>query len=85
VPFGAGKPVSDPLTNPNLIMGTPDYLSPEQARNSHTVDHRSDIYSLGCTLYFILAGKAPFPGNTLAEKLMKHQQAEPPPVGLQCQ
>jgi serine/threonine protein kinase/putative intracellular protease/amidase len=81
LPFGAGKPVSDPVTNPNLIMGTPDYLSPEQARNSHTVDHRSDIYSLGCTLYFLLTGRAPFShASTLIDKLLAHTEETPPLV-----
>ena len=79
MPFGAGKPVSDPVTNPNLIMGTPDYLSPEQARNSHAVDHRSDIYSLGCTLYFLLTGKAPFShAASLIDKLLAHTEETPP-------
>jgi eukaryotic-like serine/threonine-protein kinase len=79
LPFGAGKPVSDPLTNPNLIMGTPDYLSPEQARNSHAVDHRSDIYSLGCTLYFLLTGKAPFAHeSSLIDKLLGHTEGKVP-------
>jgi serine/threonine-protein kinase len=81
VPFGAGRPVSDPLTNPNLVMGTPDYLSPEQARNSHTVDHRSDIYSLGCTLFFLLTGRPPFShASTLIDKLLAHTEEAPPPV-----
>jgi serine/threonine-protein kinase len=79
LPFGAGKPVSDPLTNPNLIMGTPDYLSPEQARNSHAVDHRSDIYSLGCTLYFLLTGKPPFAHeSSLIDKLLGHTEGKVP-------
>ncbi|HEY1186500.1 MAG TPA: protein kinase [Gemmata sp.] len=79
VPFGAGRAVSSAgLTNPNMLMGTPDYLSPEQAKNSHDVDHRSDIYSLGCTLYFLLTGKPPFAGApTLIDKLLAHTNDEP--------
>jgi Leucine-rich repeat (LRR) protein len=61
-------------------MGTPDYMAPEQAEESHTVDIRADIYSLGCTLYFLLAGHAPFAGGTLAQKLRKHMLDEPPPI-----
>ena len=57
--YGARKPIVDGVTNPNFLLGTPDYLSPEQARNSHEVDSRSDVYSLGCTLYFLLTGRAP--------------------------
>lgn len=80
VPFGAGKatPGAAGLTNPNMLMGTPDYLSPEQARNSHDVDHRSDIYSLGCTLYFLLTGRPPFAhAETLIDKLLAHTNDEP--------
>ncbi len=80
--FGAAKKnVDDGVTNPNLLMGTPDYLSPEQAKNSHTVDARSDLYSLGCTLHFLLTGRAPFgTAETLIDKLLAHTTQEPPPV-----
>jgi serine/threonine protein kinase len=63
-----------------VMMGTADYLAPEQALDFHNADIRADIYSLGCTLYYLLAGRPPFPGATLTEKLLKHQQAEPPPI-----
>jgi tRNA A-37 threonylcarbamoyl transferase component Bud32 len=59
-------------------LGSVDYLSPEQALDFHRVDIRADIYSLGCTFYFLLTGKPPFGGGPLAVKLMRHQQAEPP-------
>ena len=59
------------------VMGTADYLSPEQAVNSHDVDHRADIYSLGCTLYFLLTGKPPFPKGNLAQRIAMHQTQEP--------
>jgi serine/threonine-protein kinase len=59
------------------VMGTADYLSPEQAVNSHTVDHRADIYSLGCTLYFLLTGRPPFDKGTLAQRIAMHQTQEP--------
>lgn len=62
------------------VLGTTDYLSPEQARNSHKVDQRSDIYSLGCTLYFLLAGHPPFPQGTMAQRLLAHQSEEPQPI-----
>jgi serine/threonine-protein kinase len=81
LPFGAGRPVADPLTNPNLLMGTPDYLSPEQARNSHKVDARSDVYSLGCTLFFLLTGKPPFAhAPSLIDKLLAHTEEGPPAI-----
>ncbi len=64
----------------NTVMGTPDYLSPEQARNHREVDHRSDIYSLGCTFYFLLTGQVPFPGGTVMEKLVRHSSMPPVPV-----
>jgi serine/threonine-protein kinase len=59
------------------VLGTADYLSPEQALNSHQVDHRADIYSLGCTLYFLLTGHPPFPEGTLAQRISKHQSQMP--------
>ena len=59
------------------VMGTADYLSPEQAVNSHEVDQRTDIYSLGCTLYFLLTGQPPFPNGTLAQRIAMHQTKEP--------
>lgn len=62
------------------VLGTADYLAPEQAINSHTVDGRADIYSLGCTLYFALTGHPPFPEGTLAQRLLMHQQREPEPI-----
>jgi serine/threonine protein kinase len=62
------------------LMGTPDYVAPEQALNAEQADIRADIYSLGCTLYHLLAGEPPFPGKSLARKLLQHQQAAPPSV-----
>lgn len=59
------------------VLGTADYLAPEQALNSHTVDHRADIYGLGCTLYFILTGQPPFPEGSLAQRIAKHQKEMP--------
>lgn len=73
---------SDALTiqHDERVLGTADYLAPEQALDSHSVDARADIYSLGCTLYFLLTGHPPFTEGTLAQRLMAHQQKEPPPV-----
>ncbi len=59
------------------VMGTADYLSPEQAVNSHEVDHRADIYSLGCTLYYLLTGRPPYNNGTLAQRIALHQTQEP--------
>ena len=59
------------------VLGTADYLAPEQALDSHAVDSRVDIYSLGCTFYFVLTGHAPFPEGSLTERLMKHQTETP--------
>ncbi len=64
------------------VLGTTDYLSPEQALDSHNVDHRTDIYSLGCTLYHLLMGNPPFPEGTMAQRLMKHQIEEPKDIAL---
>ncbi len=62
------------------VLGTADYLAPEQALNSHEVDRRADIYSLGCTLYFLLTGHPPFPEGTLPQRLMMHQTKMPPSI-----
>jgi eukaryotic-like serine/threonine-protein kinase len=62
------------------LIGTADYVAPEQARDPSLVDTRADIYSLGCTFYFLLASQPPFPGNSLMQKLHQHQQAEPPSI-----
>jgi serine/threonine protein kinase len=68
------------LVRENSVMGTPDYLSPEQARDLHNTDIRSDLYSLGCTFYFLLTGSVPFPGGSTLEKLVRHGVQEPAPV-----
>jgi serine/threonine protein kinase len=68
------------LGGASVMQGTPDYMAPEQALDFHSADLRADIYSLGCTFHFLLTGQPPFPGGNLAEKLMKHQTAEPRPI-----
>ena len=65
------------MANEENVLGTADYLAPEQALNSHEADSRSDIYSLGCTLYFLLTGYPPFPEGSISERLLKHQTARP--------
>ncbi len=65
------------LANEENVLGTADYLAPEQALNSHEADARADIYSLGCTLYFLIAGRPPFPEGTISERLLKHQVEDP--------
>jgi len=67
------------LHNENVI-GTADYLAPEQALNSHAVDPRADIYGLGGTFYFALTGHPPFPEGTLAQRIAKHQTELPPSI-----
>ncbi|HUG19865.1 MAG TPA: serine/threonine-protein kinase, partial [Planctomycetaceae bacterium] len=63
----------DELTVAGTTLGTFDYISPEQAQDPRNVDIRSDIYSLGCTVYHMLTGEAPYPDGTLAQKLLEHQ------------
>ncbi len=62
------------------VLGTADYLAPEQALDSHAVDIRADIYSLGATFYFLLTGTAPFPEGSVAQKLIWHQNRTPRPL-----
>ncbi len=60
------------LTGARIALGTPAYMSPEQCRDAATVDHRADIYSLGCTLYVLVTGRPPFDGTTAVELMSKH-------------
>jgi serine/threonine-protein kinase len=66
--------------SPGAILGTPDFVAPEQARDGHKVDARADVYALGCTFYHLLAGVSPFPSRSLAEKLIAHQSKPPRPI-----
>ncbi len=58
-------------------VGTPEYIAPEQSRDGQVVDSRADIYSLGCTMYFLLSGKLPFPKGTVAQKIQGHREQSP--------
>ncbi|SIO13037.1 serine/threonine protein kinase [Singulisphaera sp. GP187] len=70
----------DGLTQSGMTLGTFDYISPEQARDPRDVDVRSDLYSLGCTLFHMLTGRPPFPDGTVLQKLLQHQEDQPPDV-----
>jgi WD40 repeat protein len=65
------------LTQMGTMMGTPDYISPEQAQDSHTADIRADIYSLGCTFYTLLTGRAPFSDGSVLDKIRAHTEQTP--------
>jgi eukaryotic-like serine/threonine-protein kinase len=68
---------AEDLTASGVTLGTFDYISPEQARDPRTADVRSDLYSLGCTFYFMLTGRPPFPEGTVLQKLLSHSTEEP--------
>jgi serine/threonine protein kinase len=75
--FAEDNQASLTIAHDENVLGTADFLAPEQAVQSHGVDGRADVYSLGCTLYFLLTGHPPFPDGTLAQRLMAHQTKEP--------
>jgi serine/threonine protein kinase len=68
------------IARAGTALGTVDYMAPEQAKDSASADVRSDIYSLGCTWYELLAGRCPFPDGDLAERIQQHAEVEPPDV-----
>src|SRR5437867_499903 len=86
--FGIAKAISaartdkdgSTLTQLGTSIGTPAYMSPEQAAGDPSVDHRADIYSLGCTAYELLTGQPPFHGRTPARMLAAHMTETPPPI-----
>jgi WD40 repeat protein/tRNA A-37 threonylcarbamoyl transferase component Bud32 len=77
---GSQEELITTLTQDGAVLGTPDYIAPEQLENAHEADIRADLYSLGCTFHFLLTGQVPFPGGTLIQKLDKQRWATPAPV-----
>jgi serine/threonine protein kinase len=75
-----GEPGEPGLTTEGVLLGTPDYMSPEQARDPRSTDIRSDIYSLGCVLYHLLAGQPPFPDTNIISQMIRHATEAPKPL-----
>jgi len=82
--FGVARAIQeareDVLTEPGVALGTPDYMSPEQARGTRRLDGRTDIYSLCCMLYEMLAGRPPFPGDNESAVMARRIMEDPPHV-----
>jgi tRNA A-37 threonylcarbamoyl transferase component Bud32 len=71
---------SGAVTQAGMMLGTADYIAPEQVGDPHAADIRADVYGLGCTLYFLLTGHPPFPEGTVMDKLTAHRQETPQPL-----
>ncbi|MFO0904850.1 MAG: protein kinase [Pirellulales bacterium] len=80
--FSSDEEASLTIEHNENVLGTADYLAPEQALNSHDVDVRADIYALGCTMYYLLTGHPPFPEGSLAQRIAKHQTQMPSDIRL---
>lgn len=78
--FSDDRNSEDSQGHPTGVLGTADYIAPEQAIDAEAADARSDIYSLGCTLFYLLTGRVLFEGGTVSQKLIKHQTAQPTPI-----
>jgi serine/threonine protein kinase len=68
------------LTGEGVLLGTPDYMAPEQARDARAIDIRADIYGLGCVLYHLLAGQPPFPDSNIISQMIRHATETPTPL-----
>ena len=76
--FQGSQSATDSLTQAGSLMGTVDYMAPEQALDPTDTDQRTDIYGLGCTLYYLLTGRAPYLGKSITERILKHRGAPIP-------
>ena len=77
--MGEGEDLEDQVTETGVLLGTPDYMAPEQARNSRGVDIRCDLYSTGCVMYHMLTGQPPFPDSSLLNQMIRHATESPRP------
>jgi serine/threonine-protein kinase len=80
VKASGGAPTDRQLTADHIAAGTPDFMAPESIEGVHGLDHRADLYALGCVAYWMLAGRPVFTGNTALAILMKHAREAPPPL-----